>query len=90
MIGRPRPGVARADEMIQGDPHGVPAAPVVAGAQPWHDAWRVQQVGIRSEYDSAEAAQQLIMALVICALMGIILAIWVISQALVAALNESR
>lgn len=48
---------------------------------PWSEAWRVQRVGIDSEYDSGEAISQFMSMLVVGAAMAVLLVVGIAAQA---------
>lgn len=60
---------------------------VVAGPthlrHPWSHAWRVQRVGIDTEYDSGEAMSQFMSMLVVGAAMAVLLVVGIAAQTFV-------
>jgi len=50
---------------------------------PWREAWRVQRVGIDSEYDSGEAMKELMSMLVAGAAMAVLLVLGIAAQTFV-------
>lgn len=69
--------------LVRAKRHGKVAAGPTRARHPWSRAWRVQRVGIDSEYDSGEAMSQFMSMLVVGAAMAVFLMIGIAAQTFV-------
>lgn len=63
--------------------HGTVAGCPMRPRHPWSEAWRVQRVGIDTEYDSGEAMSQLMSMLVAGVAMAVLLVVGIAAQTFV-------